>query len=98
MDKGLTQEMKEDWDASVESLMDLPPAKRRHFALLLINLAKCYQPDSGFKAVILINNDDALLTFSAGADEAEAVEMLQMAHDATLLAATEGAPPKEMFN
>lgn len=98
MDKGLTEELKKEWVDSLDALMHLPNEKRRHFALLLINLAKCYDSDSGWKAVVLINNDDALLTFSAGADEAEAIEMLQMAHDATLLAATEDAPPKEMFN
>lgn len=98
MDQGMTEDMKKDWDASLESLMEMPVEKRRHFALLLINLAKCYADSDNWKAVILINNDDELLTFSAGADEAEAIEMLQMANDAVLMAATADAPDREMFN
>lgn len=94
MDKKLNDE----WNEAIESLMEMDEHKRKHFALLVVSLAKCYTKSREWKAVILINNEDALLTFSAGADEAEAAEMLKLANEAVLLAATADAPPKEMFN
>ena len=94
----MDQQLKDDWAKAMESLLGMEEDKRKHFALLLLYLAKCYTDKSNWQAVILINNEDALLTFSAGADEAKAVEMLQMANEAVLMAATDGAPPKEMFN
>lgn len=94
----MDKELKEDWDKALESLMDMSTEKRRHFALLLVNLAKCYTMKDTWKAVVLINNEDALLTFSAGADEAEAAEMLKLANDAVLIAATADAPARDMFN
>lgn len=94
----MEQELKDEWAKAMASLMDLPSDRRKHFALLLVNLAKCYVKDSGWKAVILINNSDALLTFSAGADEYEAAGMLQMANDAVSIAAAADAPNREMYN
>lgn len=94
MDKKLT----DAWAESMSALMHIDPDRRRHFALLLVSLVKCYTNNDEWKAVILIHNQDALLTFSAGADEAEAAEMLQTANEAVMLAATADAPPKEMFN
>lgn len=94
MDKKLTTE----WEAAIDALMNTDPDKRRHFALLLVSLVKCYTNSDEWKAVILIHNQDALLTFSAGATEAESAEMLQTANEAVMLAATADAPPKEMFN
>ena len=94
----MEQKLKDEWAAAMDSLLKLHPDKRKHFALLLVSLVKCYTDSDEWKAVILINNKDALLTFSAGATEFEAAEMLQMANDAILLAATDDAPAKEMFN
>ena len=94
----MDKDLKAEWKEAIDSIMGMDSHRRRHFALLLISLAKCYTQKDGWKAVILITNADALLTFSAGADEAEAAEMLKMANDAVLLAATADAPPKEMFN
>lgn len=94
----MDQKMRSDWDHAINVLMELEPEKRKHFALLVVNLAKCYVKDSGWKAVILINNSDALLTFSAGADEYEAAGMLQMANDAVSIAAAADAPDREMYN
>ena len=94
----MEQELKDEWAKAMASLMNLPSERRKHFALLLVNLAKCYVNDSGWKAVILISNPDALLTFSAGADEYEAAGMLQMANDAVSIAAAADAPEKQMYN
>ena len=94
----MDKDLKAEWKEAIDSIMEMDSHRRRHFALLLISLAKCYTQKDEWKAVILINNADALLTFSAGADEAEAAEMLKLANDAVLLAATADAPPKEMFN
>ena len=90
--------MKDNWDEAINLLMELPKERRDHFALLLLNLAKCYTDHDHWKAVIIINNEDAMLTFSAGATEAESMEMLQLANEAVVAAATVDAPPKEMFN
>lgn len=94
----MEQELKDEWAKAMASLMDMPSDKRKHFALLLVNLAKCYADKDHWKAVILINNDDALLTFSAGADEYEAAGMLQMANDAVSIAAAADAPDRGMMN
>ena len=94
----MDKELRDEWAEAVNSIMEMDAHKRRHFALLLVSLAKCYTDMEHWKAVILINNTDSLLTFSAGADEAEAAEMLRRANDAVLMAATADAPPKEMFN
>ena len=94
----MEQELKDEWAKAMDSLLTLPMDKRRHFALLLVSLAKCYADSDHWKAVILINNDDALLTFSAGATEFECAEMLQTANDAVLLAAGLDAPEKGMMN
>lgn len=94
----MEQQLKDEWASAMESLLTLEKEKRRHFALLLVHLAKCYVDDDHWKAVVIINNDESLLTFSAGATEFEAAELLQMANDAVLLAATADAPEREMFN
>ena len=94
----MDQKMKSEWDTAIDTLMNIDPDRRRHFALLLVSLVKCYTNSDEWKAVILIHNQDALLTFSAGATEAESAEMLQTANEAVMLAATADAPPKEMFN
>jgi hypothetical protein len=94
----MDKELLADWDTALASLLEMPAKKRKHFALLLINLAKCYTDHDNWKAVILINNEDALLTFSAGADEFEAAQMIQMANEAVTMAATADAPDKEMYN
>ena len=94
----MDQELKDEWAQAINDIMEMDSHKRRHFALLLISLAKCYTKSEEWMAVILIKNPEALLTFSAGADEAEAAEMLKVANETFLLAATADAPPKEMFN
>ena len=94
MDKKLVDE----WSAAVDSLMDLHPAKRKHFALMILSIAKCYTDSDHNKAVILVHNEDALMTFSAGADEMEAAEMVQKAHELMTTVNMADAPAKEMFN
>ena len=94
----MEQKLKDEWVEAMNSLMEMPAEQRRHFALLLVNLAKCYADKDNWKSVVLIQNHDALLTFSVGANEAEAAEMLQVANDAVLMAATADAPAREMFN
>jgi hypothetical protein len=94
----MEQKLKDEWVEAMNSLMEMPAEQRRHFALLLVNLAKCYADKDSWKSVVLIQNRDALLTFSVGANEAEAAEMLQAANDAVLMAATADAPAREMFN
>lgn len=94
----MEQKLKDEWAKALESLMDLCPEKRRHFALLLVNLAKCYADQDHWKAVIIIDNSTEMLTFSAGATEFEAAQMLQLANDVVSIAATADAPEREMYN
>ena len=94
----MDKEMRADWDRAIESLMGMEEDKRKHFALLIVSLAKCYTDQDKWKAVILIENDDSLLTFSAGATEYEAGTMLAKANEVVQMVATADAPDREMFN
>lgn len=94
----MEKELKDQWETSMEQIMNLGAAKRKHFAMLLVSLAKCYADSDNHKAVILIDNDDALLTFSAGADEMDAAEMIARAHEMMTAVNMADAPAKEMFN
>jgi hypothetical protein len=96
----MDQELKDDWKESMDQLMELGPEKRKHFALLLMSLAKCYADSDNHSAVILINNRDeeSLVAFSAGADEMQAADMVAHAHEMMTAINTADAPPKEMFN
>lgn len=94
----MEQDMKENWENAINTLMEMPKSRRDHFALLLLNLAKCYSEDNNWKAVVLIDNDEAMITFSAGADEMEAAHMLEVAYNASTAVAMADAPAKEMYN
>lgn len=93
-----TDGMSKEWSEAIDQLMELEPARRKHFAMLVVSLAKCYTKKDEWKAVVLINNEEALMTFSAGATEFEAAEMLQLANDVVTMAATADAPDREMYN
>lgn len=94
----MDKDVKAQWAESLDRLMELSPDKRKHFALLLIHLAKCYADSEHNKAVVLVDTEDALLTFSVGADEMEAANMIQQANNVMNAVATADAPAKEMFN
>lgn len=94
----MDKEIKDHWENAMEMLMALPASKRRHFALLLVNLADCYDDDLDCAATVLIHRDDKLVLFSAGATEFECAEMLQKANELVHAVATADAPAKEMFN
>ena len=94
----MEKEMKDEWARTVDLLMSLDEDGRKHFALLLVNLAKCYDTRSGWKALTLISTNSSLLTFSSGADEFEAAGMLEAASEVVNAAATYGSPGKGMMN
>ena len=94
----MDKELKDEWDEAIKDIMEMDSTKRRHFALLLISLAKCYTKNDEWMSVVLVKHPEALLTFSVGANEIDAAEMLKLANDAMLTKATADAPPKEMFN
>ena len=97
----MDKEMKDQWAASMDKLLHLPKTKRDHFALLLVSLADCYandEADENAKAVVLISRDDTLALFSAGAAEADCMDLLIRATELLTACATADAPPKEMFN
>lgn len=93
----MDKEIKDHWENAMGMLMALPASKRRHFALLLVNLADCYA-DEGVMATVIISRDDHLMLFSAGATEFECAEMLQKANEMVHAVATADAPAKELFN
>lgn len=96
----MDEEVNNAWHATIDELMDLDEHKRKHFALLIMRLAQCYKKSNTVMAVVLVHDskDNELATFSVGADEYEAAQMLQTASDVVNGVATIGAPPKEMFN
>ena len=96
----MEQKMNEVWNNTIEELMELDEYKRKHFALMIMRLAQCSKKDNTVMAVVLVHdsNDNDLATFSVGADEYEAAQMLQAACDVVVGTAGIGAPPKEMMN
>jgi len=94
MDKELTDQ----WEKSMAKILALPLERRKHFALLLVTLADCYDEDSEGAAVVLVHREDNLVMFSAGATEFECSEMLSKANELVHAVVTADAPPKEMFN
>ena len=94
----MEQDMNSDWESTLTMLLGMPKDKLDHFARLLLNLAHCYEGSSGGKALVLINNGESLLTFSAGATELEAADMLQLAYSASNAHIMRDAPPKDMMN
>jgi len=96
----MDQELKDQWKDSMDQLMELGPEKRKHFALMLMSLAKCYADSDNHRAVVLINddNDESLVAFSAGANEMQAADMVAHAHEMMTAINTKDAPAKEMFN
>lgn len=94
MDKELTNR----WEHAMAKILSLPSEKRKHFALMLVNLADCYDDDIDSAAAVLISRDDHLMMFSAGATEFECAEMLQKANELVHAVATADAPEKGMFN
>jgi len=94
MDKEITDQ----WEKSMAKILALPPERRKHFALLLVNLADCYDEDSDGAAVVLIHRDSNLVMFSAGATEFECSDMLSRANELVHAVVTADAPAKEMFN
>ena len=93
-----TSGMSKEWETAVERLMALGPEKRRHFALLVVHLSRCYINSDEWKSVVLVSNDEALMTFSVGADEFEAAQIVHAAAEVMNAYVTADAPEKEMFN
>lgn len=94
----MDQELKDQWRHSMDMLMQLSEPKRKHFAMLLMSLADCYDDENDASALVLLSTDDRLVMFSAGATEFECSEMLQKASELVHAVATADAPEKGMFN
>lgn len=97
----MEQTVKEMWEETLVNLGEMSDEKRKHFALLLITLAQCYDPDSDAKAVLVVqdaNGGDALAMFSIGATEMDSAEMVGRANEIVNAMVTADAPAKEMFN
>jgi hypothetical protein len=92
----MDKEVTDAWASALNKLGDMSEEKRRHFAILLVNLADCYTDDAS--AVVLIHRDDSLMMLSAGANEFEAAGMLDRANHLVSTMVTAEAPAKEMFN
>jgi hypothetical protein len=88
----------EMWERMVADIQKVGPEKRKHFAQMVMTLAKCYIDDFEHKAIVLIDAGDSLLTFCAGADEMEMADMLIRASELANAVTMADAPPKEMFN
>lgn len=93
----MDQKLTDHWREAMDKILALPEPKRKHFALLLVNLADCYT-DESVMATVLISRDDTLMMFSAGATEFECSEMLNKANELVHEVVMADAPAKEMFN
>ena len=89
---------KDAWDTTVEHLSKRDEGVRDHFAQMIMLLAKCYDMDAPHRAVVLVDNGEALLTFCAGADEMDMASMIGQANELAQALTLRNAPPKEMFN
>jgi hypothetical protein len=94
----MDKELRDQWKHSMEMLMQLSESKRKHFAMLLMSLADCYDDENDAAAVVLLSTEDGLVMFSAGATEFECSEMLSKANELVHAVATADAPEKGMFN
>lgn len=94
----MDQLTQESWDATIEQLSKNSEGMRKHFAQLILMLAKCYDPDAPHKAVVLVDTGDVLMTFCAGADDMELARMVGHANSLAQALTVQDAPPKEMFN
>lgn len=93
-----TEGMSKEWSEAIDQLMELEPARRKHFAMLVVSLAKCYTKKDSWKAVVFVNNENDLLTFSVGADEFEAAQIVHAAAEVMNAYVTADAPEREMYN
>jgi hypothetical protein len=81
------------WGKALEMLGKCPPEQRNHFANLLIQLVSCYDLDSDARAIVLISDGDNMFTYSAGADETEAKEIIACGYHALCGDAATVFPP-----
>jgi hypothetical protein len=87
------------WNAAISSLSELSVDQRKHFATLLIHLAKCYQDDSNHKALIFVDTGPiSMLTFAINANEAEAANIINDAYTVMHAMITADAPDRDMYN
>lgn len=86
------------WEQAVEKLLTLPKEKRQHFSMLVVSLAECYTQEQTNRAVVLIDTEDNLAMFSAGADEYTAYDIIERAYQLMQTVCTDDAPAREMFN
>lgn len=94
----MEQELTNRWEHALAKILALPAEKRKHFALMLVNLADCYDDDNDCAAVVLVHRENNLVMFSAGATEFECSEMLNKANELVHAVVTADAPAKELFN
>ena len=94
MDKVTT----ELWERMLADIRIASPEKQKHFAHMILSLAKCYIDDLPHKAVVLIDTGESLVTYAAGADEMDMADMLMRSSEVTNAVLMADAPPKEFFN
>ena len=93
----MEQSINQAWNEAVKSLDGLSPEKRKHLALLIINIAACYS-DTGDAGVVVIHRGEELIFFSANADDFECAQLISKANEAISNIVCQDAPAKEMFN
>jgi hypothetical protein len=86
------------WERMVTDIQKASPEKRKHFAQMVMLLAKCYIDELDHKAVVIVDTGKSVVTFAAGADEMEMADLVMQAHEATQAITMYDAPPKELFN
>lgn len=86
------------WEQTLKKLESISPDRRKHFALVLLQLADCYVDDSGSMGVLLVDKQESMMTISIGATEMECANIVMRAYEVMGEVMVADAPAKEMFN
>lgn len=89
----MNEQTKKSWASALEQLGNCPLEQRNHFAHLLLRLVSCYDLNSDARAIVLISDGEELYTYSAGADETEAKEIIAYGYHALCGDGTTVFPP-----
>ena len=93
-----TQQQQSDETALMERLEALDSDDREHLLSVVALLVHCYGDPPEASAVLMLKRDEHMAISTFNADDMQAVEMVQKAHEIMGEVLTIDAPPKDMFN
>lgn len=72
--------------------------QKEHFTKVITTLAECYNEEANQHAVLLVSNEDVLITISINADPWETAGLVQMSYDTLNLKAFQKMPESYQAN